>query len=418
MKIFITFILAALMPLACRADSFDSAFGRVPTVTKKEAETISKAAAASPAEAVEILSEAAGKEWAGAAVFFNLANLHYNDGKFAEAVSNFQKSLEKLPSFFMAQKNLGFTYVAMGDDLKAFDELKKALALSGGSDTDILYWLCSYHAQKGDYSSALTSCNQAIIYDSKGGSRANMLKASLLFELGNFAESEKICLELLSKEPENTGAAKLLAKARARRGEYGPAISALEVLRMKKQLDGRETSFLGDLYFQKGMYAMAAERYLECGDIENVGHAAEAFASVGRYQEAVDIALKAPGYENSNKVMGVSYYNLGDMNKAKASLEKHIFAKPGDAQAAYMLARIYLDSGDAGRAGMMFKKSAESPEYKLASQYALLGIYVKGGDIVSALRIARLINDLKPDKNIADYVKYLENLQNELDESA
>ena len=418
MKIFITFILAALMWFSCRADTFDSAFGRIPTVTKKEAETINKAAEASPAEAAAILSEAAGKEWAGAAVFFNLANLHYNEGKFSEAVANFRKSLEKLPSFFMAQKNLGFTYAAMGDEQKAFDELKKALALSGGSDTDILYWLCSYHAKKGDYSSALTSCNQAIIYDSKGGSRANMLKASLLFELGSFAESEKICIELLSKDPENTGAAKLLAKARARRGEYGPAISALEVLRIKKQLDGRETSFLGDLYFHKGMYAMAAERYLECGDIENVGRAAEAFASVGRYQEAVDIALKAPGYENSNKVMGVSYYNLDDTDKARTALEKHISAKPDDAQTAHMLARIYLDSGDADRAELMFKKSAESPEYRLASQYALLGIYVKSGDIVSALRTARLINDLKPDKNIADYVKYLENMQNELDESA
>lgn len=404
--IFITFILFIFASVGV-ASSLESAFGRVPTISQEEALVIKEATDANDSsKALEILKEASGKKWAGSAIWFNLGNMQMACDDCASAVESYRQAIKLMPSFFLAQKNLAFALEKLGRETEAFDEMKKALALSGGSDCTILSRLASQSARNGDYSSALNFCNQALMYDSSN-SDLFFAKAIFLFELGLYQECEKICTSILSKKENHIGALRLLGKSRATRGDYKSAISVFEILKKSGKAESSDLIFLGDLLAREKLYQRALENYLKVGKRESVENVALAMLYSGDVNGVLQISDKL---ENpfKLKVVGLANINLGKNAKAIENLEKYLELSPNDAYIALRLADIFIVEKEYTKALVMYAQAKSDSKYLLSSLYGEMKVELAKQNYRQALRVAKQIEKINPTSEISDYAKILE----------
>jgi len=385
----------------------ESVFGTAPSMNRREADAVKEAQEAkTPAEAEAELLEASKKSWAGSAVFFNLANLQYNAGKIDDAVKSYKTAIEKTPKFFMAQRNLGFALSSAGREDEAFGELVKALALSGGSDSEILDWLTAYHIRRKDYSSALAACNQSILYAPQKRD-CRRAKAMILYELGDYAESERLCCELLSENAADRDILAVLAKSRISLKDWAGAMSALEIMRALKLADARVLELYGDVLCKNGLYADAAKIYAESKSDSGVSRAAWALANSGEYQKALAACSKSSAADVA-KVRAAALAGLGRYAEAAAQLRAYVDSFPDDSSAVLMLGRALADMADWQAAKICFERAEADPELGLSALYGRLRVCVALNEKAEALDAARKISQISPRAELAAYIKYLE----------
>jgi len=407
MKFIIITCFLILSALGANAVSdFDSAFGRVPTVSQKEAEAIKDAATAPDAKsALTVLKSASENQWAGAGIFFNLANLYAAEQNYDMAISNYKKSLEKLPSFFMAQKNLGFVYAKNGNLELAYSELKKALALSGGSDTDILLWLTSRYADCGDFTAALSCCNQALIYSPMSHS-AQIAKARILLELGMFKESQWLCQKLLADNIKDSDALSTLILARAKNGDYIGSIAACRLL--KALHDSAKLPLnLGDLYYNVGLYSNAVDCYSKDGNQDKTINALLAMIYSDDAQNALKYCPKISS-SVSHKLQAFALSVMGKKKEAFDEFAAYFKTDPDDSVAANFYAQLALEQKEYQIAEEFFTRAMSDTKLEISAMYGLMRVAIARDDTSEALKIARRIFAKTKNLELQSYIKYLD----------
>ena len=307
------------LPAAAAAQSpLESPFGNLPTATKREAAAL-REAFADGADAAKILKEAVADGRDGAAVTFNLGNALFRNGDYAGAAKAYSAALSKIPNFFAARKNLAYSLDRLGDGERARENFAKALALSGGSDADILLWLASHYSGKSDWSSAL-SCVDAALVHAPERAGAEYAKAFYLFNLGRHAEAAKTCERILAKNFPDAAALKLLGKCRAKSGDLPGAIAALSMV-PQDDPDFRSAEILrADIFFSARAYAEAAKIYESLGEDGRLGAAAEALARAGEFEKALEVLAKLPDSAGKFRSQARAHIGLGDAEGAKKSL--------------------------------------------------------------------------------------------------
>ncbi len=406
MKTLLTFLIF-ICALFAYSSPFDSAFGRVPTMSPKEASAIKEASEANDvSKALEILKEASSKKWAGSAIWFNLANVQMSCDDTASAIESYRQSIKLMPSFFMAQKNLAFALEKVGREDEAFVEMKKALALSGGSDCSILSRLALRSARKGDFSSALNFCNQALMYDSSN-KEMYFAKAIFLFELGMFAECEKICTSILSQDENHVEALRLIGKSRATRGDYKSAISAFEILKKSGKAKVPDIVFLGDLLAREKLYQRSAENYLKADKQESLEKVAFAMLysddALGALKLSDKLAKPA-----KLKLVGLANANLSKNIEAKKNLEEYLTIRADDLYVALRLADIYFAEGQYSKSQALYVQCQSDSKMMLSALYGEMKVEIAKLNYRQALRLAKRIEKINPTSEISNYAKLLE----------
>ena len=413
--------LAACGQLA--ASGLDSAFGRVPTVNPDEAAALSKAAAAEKSSlesAYAMLAKSAEEKWAGSALYFNLANLCHRLGKYEEAENFYRKSLEGEPSFFMARKNLALTLEIMGKPKEAQPEFARALALAGGGDSEILMRLSSRRADEGDFSGALSLCNQALVYDPDNAGYKRV-KAILLGKTGNLSESEFLTLKLLESDMKNPELWKLLGKVRALSGKHAQAIAAFRAFLAFGKEESGVLLALGDLYFAEGVFESAAEMYgkaIKLG-VDVAGERAKrlslAFVSISNYDAALKTCDAVPNvFRDSDYYMckGIAENGIGKISDAESDFRKSISMAPDNARALFELGRLLSARGERIESEGLLRRAAANPNFERAAFAVMINSAISSGDYVSALSSARESLKRNPSADMercaADLEKYLE----------
>ena len=419
MKIIFTFIALFAVLLNSYAEGvlgdFSSAFGRVPTMNKREASAIREAREESDSsKRIDILSEAAGKSWAGSAVFFNLANLEFAAGRHAEAISHYKTALDKTPSFFEAQKNLALATAAKGDKKAALTEMKKALALSGGSDADILRWISTYHSNAGDFTAALWACSQALIYKPEDGD-LKVMRAYLLYKTRLYSECAGDCEKILEAQPCNKSALLLLAKSRASLGDLNAALSPLEILDKCGKASETDIRLYADILFNLKRYADSARAYARIKSKDGCGRAALALTAVGEYEAA----LKVNADSNlEHKIKAACHLSKGDLKGAKEEMGIYLNSVPDDLHAEYFQAGVLAKLSEYEGARLRFRGLASYPEFRKGALMGILHCSVALGDLDDALRTAKTLEREYPGSETEKYLKYLDLNKNEMEKSA
>ncbi len=388
-----------------------------PMMGKFEAEVITDASKASTLqEAREILARASNKSWAGAPLFFNLANVHYQLGNYKQAIKFYKLALEK-HQFFQAYKNLAIAYDANSEEENARETFAKVLAISGNSDTQSLLWLANYRSKRGDYSSSLAMCNQALIYRPDDENIA-YAKCVFLCNLEIFAEAEKFAKKQF-EITKNKIFLRVLIKSYLAQNKKVEAIASLELARNLNFAEKSDLELLGNLYFSIGVLDKALSFYEVSKSSKHLEDLALAAINCNDLPIA-EIAVKKLNTksERYEKIVGIIATNKGDYALAEKSLQKFLKSNPNDFEVVAELAEIYYKQKDFAKSSIMFSRLRADKNFAKTGLYGLLRNSMSIENYTEALRLAREISAIYDDANIKRLVKNLEKSINELEESS
>lgn len=405
MKKSLSIFILTLLGLRLCADSVP--FAASPVLSRGEYEAVKSASEQTDtAKALEILLEASRGKNAGAGLWFNLGNVQMRAGDGAAAAQSYAKAVGLMPSFFAARCNLAFALSEQGRDSEAAEQMRSALALSGGSDAQILLWFASKSSRAADYSAALNFCNQALLYAPENRD-AQFAKASLLCRTGSFDEAERLAASLADGGKFGAKAVRLVGVCRAKRGDFAGAAAAFEILKKSKAATEADLAFLGDAYFRCALYAKAAENYAAAKRTASVENAAYAMLESGDYAGAEALAgtMSEP---QSRKFAGLAKFAAGDFAAARGLLEAYVEKVGDDSRALFALAEACAGLGDFPRAETFYRRAAFDPKFELASLYGLLRAALAKKDYLGALEYARSVEKKQPSKEVSLYVKHLE----------
>ena len=403
------------MPLAALAQGVVGDMLSPPTMHKFEAEVVAKAAkAATPEQARDIMLECADKSWAGAALFFNIGNACYKMGDYLAAAKHYEAALAK-QKFFHAYKNLGFAYDAAKMKPKARDAFASALAISGGSDVQILLWFADFYASSGDFGAALAMCNQALVYK-PGDGAVLYAKCRFLVELELYAEAEKLSAALYAKTSDPRYL-RLRIRALLGLSDMRGAAASLELLKASGAANPADSALLADLYFSLGVFREAASLYASLGDGKKLENLSLACVNAGDFPAARRAAEHVKGAQKE-KFLGVIEARGGDAKTAAAHLEKYCADNPADMFALAELADALLKLGRHRESSAAFARLKASGVYRKRAMFGILRCALAAEDYFYALSAAREISREYPSREISDFENRLAAHCHELEKSA
>ena len=389
----IRFLFSAFLILFLGASYASDTVGDMlsaPAMNKYEAEVCAAAEREpTPEKSRDYLLQFTKKHWAGAPLFFNLANICYRFGDYCAAAKYYKTSLEKY-KFFAAYKNLGFALSAAGDTDAAADALRCALAISGNSDVPSLMWLADYRAKRGDYHAAAALCNQALIYEPDND---DLLYARCLFmsESGDNSAAKRNA-ETLFDRTSDPRYLRVIAKT---------------------------SLVLGDLYFALGAYSKAADAYFD-GDArpEKLANLALACLNINQSSTAEKLAKAVKGESARNKILGLSALRRGDFSAAEKFLQKSVDANPSDAETVFALAETLSQLGKYAASDAAYTRLCARKTDAERALYGLMKNSLAVGNYPSALAYARRLDTKNTPPEIRSFIKKLEKHCNEMEKSA
>lgn len=400
-----------VLPLAAQPAQIATPFGNLPTLSARDSQLLKRAEAAESArEKIEILEDAVESSRAVDAAAFALGNAYFSLGEYEKAAAAYEKSLAKLPNFFAARKNLAYARDALGDSEGARKNFLAALALSGGSDSDILFKLAEGYAKAEDWSAALDCINRAILYSSGENPAAQYARAYYLFKIGRFAESAAACGRVLARNRADSAALCLLGNCRSRLGDFAGAYSAFSQVPADSPQFGAAQIARADILFSQKCYARAAEIYLERGEKSRAVRAAQAAALSGDFHTAQSLAAKLPDSPEKRNILARAYIGLGDAAAARKILSEILAENPSDAFACFESAEIAFAEKNYNLAKILYKRAESDEKYFNAARFGSAKTCVKTGDFAQAIALVRSLRASNPE--LAQYIEYLKNAEN------
>lgn len=416
----IRFLFSAFLILFLGASYASDTVGDMlsaPAMNKYEAEVCAAAEREpTPEKSRDYLLQFTKKHWAGAPLFFNLANVCYRLGDYCAAAKYYKTSLEKY-KFFAAYKNLGFALSAAGDTDAAADALRCALAISGNSDVPSLMWLADYRAKRGDYHAAAALCNQALIYEPDND---DLLYARCLFmsESGDNSAAKRNA-EILFDRTSNPRYLRVIAKTSLALGDTNSAQTALELLRKLGLATRAENTLSGDLYFALGAYSKAADAYFD-GDArpEKLANLALACLNINQSSTAEKLAKAVKDESARNKILGLSALRRGDFSAAEKFLQKSVDANPSDAETVFALAETLSQLGKYAASDAAYTRLCARKTDAERALYGLMKNSLAVGNYPSALAYARRLDTENTPPELRSFIKKLEKQCNEMEKSS
>ncbi|MEO6814438.1 MAG: tetratricopeptide repeat protein [Ginsengibacter sp.] len=105
-----------------------------------------------------------------------------------------------------------------------------------------------------------------------------------------------------------------------------------------------------------------------------------------QYQKAIDLVEKCGGCENTDRILGMSYYHLEDYGKAASYLQKAVSKNARDGDVAYTLGRTYLELENEKSAIPQFEKAIELEPARNVWMYELGLIFYNQNNYKNALK--------------------------------
>ncbi len=410
------FIVVLMFPITMLANISVSDMFAKPTMNKYEAEVVAKALQATSPEAErDILLEFKDKKWAGAPLFFNIGNACYKVGAYTDAAKYYELALSK-HKFFLAYKNLGYTYSALNMPEKAFEAFACALAISGNSDVQILLWMADYRVREGDVSAALAMCNQALIYDNNNDS-VIYAKCRFLLELNLHKQLENLATTRF-QQTKDIKYLRLLIKSALVRADNATAISLIQILKSLNATDKTDINILGDLYFTIGAYQKSIETYTDDVDVSKLENLSFACINVGDFKSAKLVLLKLKDDNLKKKISGIIAFREGDLVNAKTMLSEYVKASPTDFVAVLELADVLYKMKDFTKSSAMYSRLLADKGMANSAKHGLLRNALALGNYQQALRWVNNLSQEQKSAELEHLKTKLEAYCNELEKSA
>ncbi len=371
-------------------------------------------------EKIKILTDALEDAQCGAIVYFNLANLKANAADFASAIELYKKALQLHKDFYLAARNLAICLLNTNSP-DAFEMVKKALALSGGTDAQMLSEIARLHFNHEDYSASLAACNQALIFlpESKD---VLLLKAANLYNLKNFNEAKNLAQNLLKNDEKFLPAWEYLFLSNLEISDYSSALSVYE----SAQLLGLDVQKFGinaaDIYLKLKLYDKALALYKKALLAEKSSISPDKLLNIARliyheneFKHAEDFAIfleKNLDAEHSLQALEIRLIaeSLKDpQSKELETLAQEILQRDdSNPLANFELGKIKLQNSNAIEALTCFASAAKSQTYFYNAMLLKSRAYILLEDFKNAIDTLKTLNSSANSKEILDFIKKLQ----------
>lgn len=325
-------------------------------------------------------------------IYYNMGNAYYMLGKYENAARSYEKAIDLNKGYQKALENLAFTYVRIGEKDKGIELLSRT---------------------------AVDGANY----------RSHLISGRLLYEAGNYEESERELKKCVKIKPYSAEAMRELGKALLKQGKNEAALSAFEKTLAVEPDNYSAVINKANIYGKTGIWDKAASSYREairikpdsfiayynlaislqeCGSNEEAIEAfklairinpdfIDAYNNLGialsiaeRHEEALEVYEEGIR-RNSNEFslffnMGMNLFDAGKYAQAAAAYRDALEIKPDELEIYYYLGaaltelRRYNDAIDAYKSALKIKPEDGELHYGLAAIYAMLGRYDIAGD--------------------------------------
>ncbi|MGF1449909.1 MAG: tetratricopeptide repeat protein [Opitutales bacterium] len=354
-----------------------------------------------------------------AALDYLQGNLHFTIDQYTQAISKYETSIRKFPSFLRAYKNLGLVHVRNGRFDEAVPFLVKTLEL-GGVDGDLLGLLGLCYLNQGKFNGALNAYRQALVYapDSRDW-KLGLIQC--LMNTGEYRQALASAGELLQEDPNQPELLLLQANAYLALQDYGDAIGNLEMVRRMNQA-GAETLFLlGDIYINEEVPSLAVDAYLAALDdapnvkAESALRAAEILLGRNALDESAQLleALQSRVGETLSPKQQLAMLNLeaelalaqGDDATAAEKLEGIVEQDPLNGKALILLADFFRKQGELEEAIFHYERAAKVTEFEANALTRHAQLLVSKSDFSQAARLLERAQLIDPRPNRGDYLE-------------
>lgn len=175
--------------------------------------------------------------------------------------------------------------------------------------------------------------------------------------------------------------------------------------------DPQLLSFLGIVYFRKGKYDIAEQKYLKALEIkptfsEARNHLAVNYMEMKRWDEAI-VQLKTvsddlfyQGQESASVNLGLAYLGKGDTEKALLTMRAAVNAYPRSHQARVTLGRVYFAADKLELAKEEFRRSIELASGYVNGHFFLGLAQMKANELDAARKSFGEVVRLAPDSDM------------------
>ncbi len=337
---------------------------------------------------------------------FQLAKVYYSAGKLDAAEREFQKVVRLRPSSREAHVEMARTYAHNGKPDEALKEIA-GLGAGGDNDAEVMEIAAWARAGKSDYNTAVSLLKRSM-NAKPGRTSAALMLAKVYFLKGSNREARTLTDQLLKTDPHNRDALYLLADMQAQEGNLPSAIATYDQLIQLPPADCEALFRKGKLYLKLGRYdeALASSDQI----IRSFPNRVEGYELKGgalyykkQFNDAIVMLQKAVMIRpsaGSYYVLGLSFFNSGELEQALSQLRNALDLNPKHEQARLLISLINLKKDKSDDAIAEIRKVIDGNPQSAAA-HSILGsaLLAKG---MSAEGIAELNRAIALDPKFAD----------------
>jgi putative PEP-CTERM system TPR-repeat lipoprotein len=340
-----------------------------------------------PAEALAQLETALKKDAKFVDALRLKAEILFMDGGDAEAIKVYRQIIAVKPGDTLAL--LAIAEASMrAADLKSADEAIATAEKNGTNNVLVNYARARIEYGKGNMKRANEALQQVMRATSDPGPAISLLHASVNYELGNYEQSRKSASLVLSQQPDNIHAAKLVAVNQLRQGDTKSALGIVLPMLKTHPNDARLLSLAGEVYLQSKQYSKAMEfldkaARLQPKDAEIKQHQARGHLALGRtdqatadLEQAVSLSDKSGQADLSLITLHLRQKQYDQALQAIAALEKKL---PNNPVTHNLRAAAYMGKDDKAAARKSWQQalSIQPDFYPAAANLARLDMAEK-----------------------------------------
>ena len=401
---------------------------REPTVTKQEAETLSKAAELAEkdvAAAVSFLHPLV-KPSSSAALDFALATFYLQENDLEQAARSYRIALEKMPTFARARANLAQVLIQQEKLDEAVNELQ--LIVGEGVANPSTYTLLGYtFLLKGEAVPAETAYRQALLFK-PGDTNAYIGLTKSLLQQERYRECISLIRNLLESRPTEDELWSVLANACIALGDLDRAITSLECARRLGVASSEGLATMGDLYLNREQPSEALAAYTQAFSVEKPSvarllRAAEGLLMMDQPSEAAVLIEQALGIKEKHPnsftpelvqklrwLQARQAHLSGKIEDAVKEYELFLEENPLHADALLALGDIYRQRSEYEKALLAYERAARLPDAEVKAFVRQAQAEVDRGRYSRAVELLEQAQAKDPQRNVARYLDQVRHL--------
>jgi tetratricopeptide (TPR) repeat protein len=396
-----------------------------PKVSESEAELFSELAELldnnQNEQALQRLREAMrttpAEEGVSAALNYTAANLLLQQGRFEEAIREYEIAIRKFDTFRRAYKNLGLARIQAGLFEEAIDALVRAVEL-GDAAGDTFGLLGYSYLNTGNPVAALEGYRQASLLN-PGNQEWKIGKAEALMRTERYEEAIAEFKQLIREMPGRDAFYTSIANAYLSLNETDNAARFLEILRRREAAQPSALALLGDIYINDGLPKLGADAYqdaLATGNLstDRIIRSVQVLLQRGATPAAEDLlaSLKEARSDNFSEATSRKILNLeaqlaladGRNDEAAEILEKVLEKDPLNGNALILLGEYHRAAGDLESSVYFFERALGLTDFQREAQLQLAQIFVRQREYRKAIRQLEAAQQLQYSANVQDFL--------------